>query len=150
MRRAFGIGIAMLAIAGCGSTKYVTTTQSITSTTTQTKTHTIVKHAPAQTVTVTATSTASAAPVAGPANSSGNGRSFSGNGGETLGTIHVSTDSTIHWTNDGGLFSATDSSYGLYVNSQGHSGTSALPAGTYTGVTVNAVGNWTLQIVPGG
>ena len=34
------------------------------------------------------------------------------------------------------------------INSQGHSGTSVVEPGTYTGVSVNADGNWTIKILP--
>jgi len=73
-----------------------------------------------------------------------NVQSFSGNGGENIGTIKVSADSTVDWTDDGGLFQILD----FGINSQGVSGTSALSAGTYPNVEVNAMGNWTLKIVP--
>jgi hypothetical protein len=71
-------------------------------------------------------------------------KSFSGNGGENIGTINISLDSTVAWTDDGGLFQVLD----FGINSQGTSGTSALAAGTYRDVEVNALGNWTLKIVP--
>jgi hypothetical protein len=73
-----------------------------------------------------------------------NSQSFSGNGGENIGTVSLSADSTVHWTNDGDLFQTID----FGINSQGTSGTSALAAGTYRNVEVNALGNWTLRIVP--
>jgi hypothetical protein len=73
-----------------------------------------------------------------------NSPSFSGNGGKNIGTINVASDSTIRWTDDGGLFQVLD----FGINSQGQSGTSALAAGTYRNVEVNALGNWTLKIVP--
>jgi hypothetical protein len=77
-------------------------------------------------------------------------RSFSGNGGKNLGTVHVPKDSTLRWTCDGDLFTVTDDTSGLFVNSQAHSGDSAVAAGTYTGVSVNALGNWTITISPNG
>ena len=74
---------------------------------------------------------------------------FSGNGGKNLGTIKVPTDSTLTWTCDGDIFSVRgESSLGIFVNSQAHSGDSAVAAGTYTGVLVNAIGNWTITIAP--
>jgi hypothetical protein len=92
------------------------------------------------------------APTATPArsssqNSSETGRSFSGNGSKNLGTITVNHDSTVRWTNDGDLFQVFDDNFGFGINSQGGSGESALPAGTYSNVSVNAAGNWTLRIV---
>jgi hypothetical protein len=73
-----------------------------------------------------------------------NAQSFSGNGAENIGTIKVSADSKVHWTNDGSLFQVLD----FGINSQGASGASVLSAGTYPHVEVNALGNWTLKIVP--
>lgn len=73
---------------------------------------------------------------------------FQGNGGQRLGTIALPTDATIHWTNDGALFTVADPTTGIFINSRAASGTSAVTAGTYRNVLVNAVGNWTLQIVP--
>jgi hypothetical protein len=106
-----------------------------------------VRKVPGPTRTVTQTVQASTPTQATP--SGGSGQSFSGNGGKSLGTITVANDSTLTWTNDGGLFTLNDDSYGIYVNSQGHSGTTAVSAGTYKNVGVNAVGNWTVTISPG-
>jgi hypothetical protein len=75
------------------------------------------------------------------------GKSFIGNGGEDLGMITVKKDSTIEWTNDGFYFGIFTNE-GVPVNSYAHSGTSALGAGTYTKFLVNALGNWTIKIVP--
>jgi hypothetical protein len=75
-------------------------------------------------------------------------RVYSGNGRKKLGTIRVPKDLTLRWTSDGGVFQiAADG--GLFVNSQGSSGTSAVAAGTYHNVVVNAIGNWTITIRPG-
>jgi hypothetical protein len=147
MKRLIALGAAAAAIAGCGSTKYVTQTQ--TSSTTETETVTTTRNVvhvrrlssiPPVTTTQTTTRTVITAPQ--PTSS------FSGNGGENLGTLHIATDSTIHWTDDGGLFAFTDSGDGIFVNSQGSNGVSQVSAGTYHGVSVNAAGNWTIQIVP--
>jgi len=73
---------------------------------------------------------------------------FSGNGGKTLGTLRIGRASTLRWTNDGGVFTVQDQAFGLTVNSQGSSGTSQVSAGTYSDVSVNAVGNWTIRITP--
>lgn len=57
--------------------------------------------------------------------------------------------STLTWTNDGDLFSVmSDLSGGKYlgISSQAHSGDSAVSAGTYNNVDVNAIGNWTIKI----
>jgi hypothetical protein len=73
--------------------------------------------------------------------------SFSGNGGKRLGTIVVAGDSTIHWTNDSGLFAVLDRDAGIGISSQAPAGTSDLPAGTYHDVQILAVGNWTFRVV---
>jgi hypothetical protein len=52
----------------------------------------------------------------------------------TSGTVSVASDSTVYRTSDGQLFQVL----GFLINSQTHSGTSALPAGTYANVEVNA------------
>ena len=75
--------------------------------------------------------------------------SFSGNGGETLPAFTVGHDSTLRWTNDGALFQILDISDdfpGINVNSQAHSGTTAVSAGPYSKIQVNAIGNWTITI----
>ena len=75
--------------------------------------------------------------------------SFSGNGGETLPAFTVGHDSTLRWTNDGALFQILDISDdfpGINVNSQAHSGTTAVSAGHYSKIQVNAIGNWTIAI----
>ena len=41
-----------------------------------------------------------------------------------------------------------DDGGGFGIVSQAHSGTSDLSAGSYTSVQVNAIGNWTLSIIP--
>ena len=73
---------------------------------------------------------------------------FSGNGDKALGTLRIGRASTLRWTNDGGVFTVQDQAFGLTVNSQGSSGTSQVSAGTYSDVSVNAVGNWTIRITP--
>jgi curli biogenesis system outer membrane secretion channel CsgG len=146
MRRAVLISLAsVLVLAGCGATKTITQTATVSTTETDTSTVTHLT-GPTKTISVTTTTTSTATVTSTPSASN----SFSGNGGKNLGTITVNADSTVHWTNDGGLFQVFDSDagLGLTINSQGHSGTSALSAGTYHNVVVNADGNWTLQIVP--
>ncbi|HEX8065916.1 MAG TPA: hypothetical protein VF520_05270 [Thermoleophilaceae bacterium] len=76
------------------------------------------------------------------------GQSFSGNGGKNLGRVKVATDSVLRWTNDGDVFQIFDDEGGLFVNSQAHEGDTAVAAGTYTNVQINAIGNWTIQIQP--
>jgi hypothetical protein len=62
--------------------------------------------------------------------------------------VSVAQDSTLEWTNDGDIFQMWDDGGGITVNSQGNSGNTAVSAGTYSGVYVNALGNWTIKIVP--
>ena len=59
----------------------------------------------------------------------------------------VPTDSTVRWTNDGGIFQVFDKDFAIGINSQAASGTSDLPAGTYSDVQINAAGNWTFKVV---
>jgi hypothetical protein len=44
--------------------------------------------------------------------------SWSGNGGQNIGTINVPQDSVNKWTNDGGFFSVLDDENAVEVNSQ--------------------------------
>jgi hypothetical protein len=134
------VGGCLGMLVGCGSTRTITIAQVHTETDIQTVT---VPHIVTKTVTKTVT-----APVAHiPVNSGSGVQSFSGNGGKNLGTIRVEKESNIEWTDDGGYFSMYTSS-GIPVNSQAHSGTSVLEAGNYSGVQINALGNWTIKIVP--
>jgi hypothetical protein len=77
----------------------------------------------------------------------GEGKSFIGNNNQNLGPITVEKESTIEWTNDG-FFIGIYTNQGVPVNSYAHSGTSVLAPGTYTRFLVNALGNWTIKIVP--
>jgi hypothetical protein len=91
------------------------------------------------------------APATGGGGSSGGGGSvlkrFSGNGSTNLGRFTIGSDATLKWTNDGDLFSVIDDSGDIFIQSERHSGSSAVAAGSYTKVQVNAVGNWTIRIV---
>jgi hypothetical protein len=71
--------------------------------------------------------------------------SYSGNGGKNLGTITVSSSSTLRWTNDGAI-QISDDSGGIAINSEAHSGSTAVEPGTYKNVHVNAIGKWTITI----
>ncbi len=74
-------------------------------------------------------------------------RTFSGNGGKSLGTLTFARDTTMKWTNDGGLFSVlTDSD--IPVTSQAHSGTTVLSKGALKDFQINAVGNWKITLTP--
>ena len=70
---------------------------------------------------------------------------FSGNGGKSLGTLHIAKESVLTWTNTGGIFQIF-SDEDVPANSQAHRGTTVLDAGTYHHFQVNAIGNWTISI----
>jgi hypothetical protein len=72
-------------------------------------------------------------------------RSFSGDGGKSLGTLSFPRDSTLSWTNSGAIFQIL-SSEDVPVNSQAHRGTTVLESGTYKHFQVNAMGSWTISI----
>lgn len=72
---------------------------------------------------------------------------FSGNGARTF-PVDLASPATLRWTNDGDIFQIfTDDA--VPVNSQGHSGESYIDAG-HTIMQVNAIGNWTIELVPEG
>jgi hypothetical protein len=124
------------------------TTATVTNTSREVTTKTVP-----QVRTITQTVTAKPAPAGTPASSessssSGEAQAFSGNGGKNLGNIEVATDSTLTWTNDGGIFQLFANEFDVLVNSQGHSGDTFLPAGTYSSMETNAVGDWTITIEP--
>ena len=134
--------------AAGGNTKTVTEQQQASA---QTVTNTVTTVHPrvvvhTHTVTVTAESQTTPTSTVG-TESGGEGQSYNGNGGKSLGTITVDKESTLEWTNDGSVFQIYTSE-GVPVNSQAHSGTTVLEAGTYKSFQVNAVGNWTIKIVP--
>jgi len=85
-----------------------------------------------------------------PPPSPGKVQTFSGNGGKSLGTIKVPTESVLEWTTDGALFQVFTSSGDTPapVNSQGGSGNAVLSKGDYDEFKVNALGNWTMKIRP--
>jgi hypothetical protein len=141
--------LLLLAFAsGCGSTQTKTVVQMQTVTTTVTVTQPAKQPVKTATSTVTTAAPAPAASPSVPASGGAGVQTFSGNGSKNLADITVAKDSVVEWTNDGGLFQVFDSNLGIGINSQGHSGTSDLAAGTYTKVSVNAAGNWTIKIVP--
>jgi hypothetical protein len=146
---------AGIGAAGSSTTKTVTAegrTTTVQGTPPPARTVTVA-HVVVHTHTVTQTQTAAPAEQAAvPAESSGSGSSgeaqtFSGNGGKNLGTITVEKESTLEWTNDGSVFQLYTSE-SVPVNSQAHSGSSVLEPGSYKSFQVNAVGNWTIKIVP--
>ena len=139
----FFVGIAM---GASGKTKTVTTAAK----TVTAATKTVTVPGAAKTVTIAAAAKTITTKVRAnpkPAPASSRALRFSGNGGETLPPVTVHHDSTLYWTNDGGIFQIFTSG-GVPVNSQAHSGRTFLSAGRYT-LQVNAMGNWTIKIVPG-
>jgi hypothetical protein len=74
-------------------------------------------------------------------------RSFSGNGGKNLGTLKFARDTTLAWSNSGAVFQifATGD---VPVNSQAHRGTTVISSGTMPHFQVNAIGNWTIRLIP--
>jgi hypothetical protein len=134
---ALSLGIVAIAATGCGAT----TTKTVSvhkgpQTVTQTITQTVPTHGPSPATQAHATSEPSAAP-----------QEYSGSGGKNLGEITVAKESTLEWTNDGAYLGIyTDK--GVPVNSYAHSGTTVLEAATYSKFYVNALGNWTIKIVP--
>jgi hypothetical protein len=75
-------------------------------------------------------------------------QTFTGNGGKNLGTIEVAEESLLEWTNDGDIFQIFGDDIAIMVNSQASSGDTVVPAGSYSNVSVNAIGNWTITIGP--
>jgi hypothetical protein len=137
--------------AGQGSQAKPTTSTVVQNhTDTQFRTKTVRIRRPTKTVTVTHTVAATPpTPAPVPSSSGGGGSgSYSGNGGKNLGTIDVASDSDLNWTHDGAVFQIFDDENAVEVNSQGHSGTSVISAGTYHHFQVNADGNWTIKIAP--
>jgi hypothetical protein len=146
-------GALALAAAGCGgkSKHTASTTTAATGTTTST-TDTV------------ATTPAKPAKAPKPASTQSNRQSlsstpartlsYSGTGVKDIGKpdpLRIPQASTIHWTNDGALFQIIPASPKVQspVNSKAHSGTAALGKGAYYGFLINAIGHWTVKIVPG-
>jgi hypothetical protein len=77
----------------------------------------------------------------------GNPIRFRGNGGKALPSFRLSSGKTMYWTNTGALFQTFPAGATLngMVNSQGHRGTTHLPAGPYQ-LYVNAAGSWSITI----
>ncbi len=72
---------------------------------------------------------------------------FSGNGRRVLGRIAVpEPGATLVWTNSAGRFRLLFNGTGLAVDSTARGGRIAAPALTYTQVTVDSTGHWTLQL----
>jgi hypothetical protein len=146
------VGLALgAAVGGSVKTNPATETQAANA---QTVTNTVsntatVNHTKfvVHTHTVTAPAQAQSAPSESAGGNSAAEQSYHGNGGKNLGTITVTKESNLEWTNDGNFF-AVMTSEGVPVNSQAHSGSSVLEAGTYSKFEVNAIGSWTIRITP--
>jgi hypothetical protein len=144
-------GVLALALTGCGggSKKHATATTTTTTTTATTTTATTHKTKTKPSKTPTSTSTAPKSPPLSqtPATT----LKYSGTGVKELGVVRIPKDATIHWTNDGQLFQIIPASVHVQspVNSTDHSGEAPIKKGAYHGFLVNAVGHWTIQIVPG-
>jgi hypothetical protein len=142
------VGFLVGAVIGASGNNSDTTTSTVTDRNREVTTKTVPKIR-----TVTETVTAKAAPAepatsTEPSSTSGEVQTFSGNGGKNLGNIEISSDSTLSWTNDGGVFQIFANEYEVLVNSAGHSGDTFLPTNTYSSMQTNAVGNWTIRIEP--
>jgi hypothetical protein len=169
-RRGWVIGLAALLVGagagvgvGVGAGSNTTTRLKTTTVTGPTKTITQV-HAvtgPTKTVqqvhtvtgptnTVTRVVQAPAATPSGPTGGGGGGNSFSGNGYQNFGTITVPSDSTLSWQCTCSSMDITSDPNGdgnnISVSSQNASGQSAVPAGAYNNVQVNADGPYTITI----
>jgi hypothetical protein len=78
---------------------------------------------------------------------------FTGSGVKDIGKpnpLRIPKDSTIQWTNTGAIFQIIPASVKVQspVNSKAHSGTATVKKGAYYGFLINAIGNWTVKIIP--
>lgn len=116
--------------------------------TTPGKTKTVKTRGKTKTVFETKTVRAPAAPASdGSSDSSSEGRTFSGNGARKLEPFTIDEPANLKWTNDGDIFQIFDIENGLVINSDASSGENDMEPGTYT-LDVNALGNWTIEVVP--
>jgi hypothetical protein len=109
---------------------------------------------PTTTVTQTA-SPSTPAPAASTPSSGSGAQNFSGNGSENLGTIKVPVNSTLTWSEPGGNQTGfavssdlTSNVNAINFDQHGISGKDAVSADTYTNVTVEADGTFTITITP--
>ncbi|WP_217925008.1 hypothetical protein [Miltoncostaea oceani] len=87
-----------------------------------------------------------AAPAPTPQPPAAAARTFEGNGSRNIGNLTLAEDATLRWTNNGDLIQIfVDEPFNVLLNSQGPSGETFVAAGTYNGITVNAIGDWTLS-----
>ena len=134
MKRALGGVVVAVVVAGCALNSSTSSTGGN------------VNSAPASSTPATTTQTTPAAP-----------QTFTGNGTENLGTIHVPTDSKLTWqcsgcsimTIAGAPASVTDLN-AIDVLSYASSGQSEVAADTYPNVQVGSDGSWTITITANG
>jgi hypothetical protein len=107
---------------------------------------TTVNHVIVHTQTVT-----TAAPTSGAEGSSGGGRTYTGSGNGSLGTITVSRQSMLRWRSSGGfsIKNLPEDEHSLGFNSGASSGEVPVEPGTYHKVIVTAPGEWSFTISPG-
>ena len=74
-------------------------------------------------------------------------RHYSGSGAASLGNLSLARDSTLSWTNDGYVFQV-NSSAGMPVNSEAHSGTAMVGRGKLEHLSVTAIGSWKMRFTP--
>ena len=77
---------------------------------------------------------------------------FRGHGATSLPNFSIRSGSTMSWANSGSFFQI--SSHGGYCNdgavaSQAHRGTSYIPPGRYSDMSVAAIGDWTITVRQG-
>jgi len=152
-------GALMLAVSGCGGkTKHATPTGAASTGTTAAtsggSTATVSTTPKASSPAKTPKSAGGKSDKTSLANTPARTLSFSGTGVKEIGKptpLRIPKASTIHWTNDGALFQIIPASAHVQspVNSTAHSGTAALGKGAYYGFLINAIGHWTVKIVPG-
>jgi hypothetical protein len=69
-------------------------------------------------------------------------------GNLSLGTVKLTSDSVVRWTDATGSFSLRDASGHLKASSGKKGGQTFAARGTFRKVTVRAKGSWTLTITP--
>jgi hypothetical protein len=145
-------GLLILGLTACGGSSKksasTTTTKTLTTTTTTPSGKKVV-HKTTTTITTPKSSRTSLAGT--PAKT----LSFSGSGVKDIGKpnpLRLPKNSTIEWTNDGAIFQIIPASVKVQspVNSKAHSGTATIRKGAYHGFLINAVGHWTVKIIPNG
>jgi hypothetical protein len=69
-------------------------------------------------------------------------------GNRALGTVRLTSDSVVRWTDATGSFSLRDAAGHLKASSSTRGGQTFAARGTFRKVTVRAKGSWTLTITP--